>query len=175
MAIRNAVQADVPAMLKIYDRYVRNTAVTFEYETPTAEEFSLRLREHTAVYPWLVWEENGQVLGYAYAGRPFERAAYAWNAEISCYLEQSVQRKGIGRALYAAIEKILADMGVRRVYAIVTSANADSLAFHQAVGYRAFAVFQNAGFKFGQWYDVTWLEKELCKLGSPESFPKPWK
>ena len=86
MSIRVATEADVPAMLSIYDEFVRNTAVSFEYATPSQAEFTLRLREHIAVYPWLVYEENGTVLGYAYAGRAFERAAYAWNAEISCYL-----------------------------------------------------------------------------------------
>ena len=121
-----------------------------------------------------VYEENGAVLGYAYAGRAFERAAYAWNAEISCYLAESARRRGIGRQLYAQIEGILRNMGVRKVFAVVTSANAPSVAFHHALGYRDTARFSDVGFKHGAWYDVLWLEKQLCPLGAPEAFPTPW-
>lgn len=88
MPIREACRKDVPAMLSIYAYFVRETAVSFEYEPPSPEEFARRLEEHSARYPWLVWEEEGRVLGYAYAGLPFERAAYRWCAEISCYLAQ---------------------------------------------------------------------------------------
>lgn len=175
MSIRTATEADVPAMLSIYDEFVRNTAVSFEYETPSREEFTLRLREHIAVYPWLVYEEKGTVLGYAYAGRAFERAAYAWNAEISCYLAASARRRGIGRQLYGKIEEILRNMGVRKVFAVVTSANMPSVAFHHALGYRDTARFSDVGFKHGAWYDVLWLEKQLCPLGAPEAFPISWK
>ena len=175
MPIRTAQPADVPAMLSIYDEFVRHTAVSFEYETPTPQEFLERLRAHIAVYPWLVYEENGAVLGYAYAGRAFERAAYAWNAEISCYLAPSARGRGVGRRLYAQIEEILRDMGVRKVFAVVTSANAPSVAFHRALGYRDAARFTDVGFKHGAWYDVLWLEKQLCPLGTPEAFPTPWR
>ncbi len=175
MAIRAATEADVPAMLSIYDEFVRNTAVSFEYETPTPAAFTARLREHIAVYPWLVYEENGCVLGYAYAGRAFERAAYAWNAEISCYLAESVRGRGVGRRLYGQIEEFLRSMGVRKVFAVVTSANAASVAFHHALSYRDTARFPKVGFKHGAWYDVLWLEKQLSPLGTPEEFPQPWR
>lgn len=161
-------------MLAIYDHFVRDTAVSFEYETPTAEAFAQRLNEHIAIYPWLVWEENGRVLGYAYAGRAFERAAYAWNAEISCYLAQEARGRGVGRQLYAAIEDVLRRQGVRKVYAIVTAANEPSIAFHKALGYRETLTFFDVGFKHGKWYDVVWLEKLLQPLGTPERFPIPW-
>ncbi len=174
MAIRKASVQDVPAMLAIYDHFVRDTAVSFEYETPTAEEFSCRLSEHIAVYPWLVWEEDGRVLGYAYAGRVFERAAYAWNAEISCYLAEEIRGRGIGRQLYAAVEDILRRQGVRKVYAVVTAANESSAAFHKAIGYREALTYTDVGFKQGKWYDVVWLEKLLQPLGVPDRFPTPW-
>ena len=120
MSIREAVPADVPAMLAIYAEYVTQTAVSFEYEVPSEAEFTRRLTEHTAVYPWLVWEEDGRVLGYCYAGRAFERAAYAWNAEISCYLAHEAQHRGIGRQLYARIEELLRRQGIEHV--LVTGA-----------------------------------------------------
>lgn len=115
MSIRNAVPTDVPAMLGIYAYFVRETAVSFEYEVPTQEEFARRLAEHMVQFPWLVWEENGEVLGYAYAGRPFERAAYHWCAEISCYLAAQVRGRGVGRKLYARIEELLRKQGYREV------------------------------------------------------------
>lgn len=174
MAIRAAKPTDIPAMLSIYAYFVENTAVSFEYVLPTQEEFLRRFEEHAAMYPWLVWEEDGEVLGYAYAGRAFERAAYAWNAEISCYLAERVRGKGIGRRLYAEIESILKKQGCRKVFAVVTSANEASVKFHEAIGYRPVAIYQNVGYKLGGWYDVIWLEKQLMPLGTPEQFPISW-
>lgn len=171
--IREAMAADVPGMLAIYEYYVKNTAVSFEYEVPTVAEFTRRLENHKEVYPWLVWEEDGQILGYAYAGRAFERAAYSWNAEISCYLKE--KGRGMGRKLYGIIEEILLEQGVRKVYAVVTSANEPSIAFHKAIGYTEALVYKDVGFKHGQWYDVIWLEKQLCSLGAPKDFPTSWK
>lgn len=170
--IREAMAADVPGMLAIYEYYVKETAVSFEYTVPTVEDFTRRLEEHKEVYPWLVWEENGEILGYAYAGRAFERAAYSWNAEISCYLKKKGQ--GMGRKLYGIIEEILRAQGVRKVYAVVTSANEPSVAFHKAVGYEAVLTYKDVGYKLGSWYDVIWLEKQLCPLGKPTEFPVPW-
>lgn len=175
MSIREAVPADVPAMLEIYSYFVRETAVSFEYEVPSWEEFTRRLIEHQRQFPWLVWEEDGRVLGYVYAGQPFERAAYHWCAEISCYLAEGARGRGIGRTLYAHVEQLLRRQGYRKVYAVVTTANAPSLAFHRALGYRETAMFPETGYKNGQWYGVTWLEKELQPLGSPESFPISWR
>ena len=174
MSIRTAIAADVPEMLAIYEEFVVHTAVSFEYVTPTVEEFTQRLKEHMAVYPWLVWEEDGQVLGYCYAGRAFERAAYSWNAEISCYLAPTARRKGIGRKLYAEVERILAEQGVQKVFAVVTSANWPSVRFHEAIGYTQCACFKEVGYKLGQWYDVIWLEKRLQTNPNPGQFPKPW-
>lgn len=175
MSIREATPADVPAMLEIYAYFVEHTAVSFEYETPTREEFLRRLDEHTRQFPWLVWQEDRKVLGYVYAGAPFERAAYRWCAEISCYLAPEVRGRGVGRQLYARTEEILRAQGYRTVYAVVTSANAPSMAFHKALGYHEFAKFAACGFKNGAWYDVSWLEKRLQPDGAPERFPISWR
>ena len=175
MSIREARESDVPAMLEIYGEFVKNTAVSFEYTTPSVEEFTKRFQEHIAVYPWLVWEEDGQVLGYAYAGRAFERAAYSWNGEISCYLAAEIRGKGIGRKLYKRMEEILTEQGLRKVFAVVTSANEPSISFHKRLGYSEVARFSNVGYKLGNWYDVIWLEKQLAPLGNPVDFPKAWK
>ena len=95
--IRIAEEQDVPEILSIYAPYVLETTHTFEYDVPTAEEFLARFRSITAAFPWLVWEEEGRVLGYAYAGAPWERAAYRWCAEISVYLHPDIHGRGIGR------------------------------------------------------------------------------
>ncbi len=172
--IRIAKKEDISAMLEIYRPFVEETAVSFEYVLPTVEEFARRMEEHMGDYPWLVWEEEGKVLGYAYAGRAFERAAYSWNAEISCYLAPEARGRGVGRQLYARVEDILRKQGVRKVFAVVTSANGASIGFHRALGYAEAACYRQVGYKLGAWYDVIWLEKELLSLGEPETFPKPW-
>lgn len=102
--IRFATEADIPAILDIYGPYVLNTAVSFEYTVPTLEEFTQRFRETTKQFPWLVWEESGKVLGYAYGSLPFGRAAYRWVCASSIYLAPQAQGKGIGRKLYSVLE-----------------------------------------------------------------------
>lgn len=172
MTIRDARRSDVPAMLAIYAPFVEHTAVSFEYDVPTEAEFARRLEEHQAAFPWLVCEENGTVMGYAYAGRAFERAAYGWNAEISCYLAPELCGRGVGRRLYARIEEILTRLGYYKLFAVVTSANAPSVAFHRALGFRDAACFRNVGYKQGGWYDVLWLEKTLCDRPEPPRLPQ---
>lgn len=172
MTIRDARRSDVPAMLAIYAPFVEHTAVSFEYDVPTEAEFARRLEEHQAAFPWLVCEENGRVMGYAYAGRAFERAAYGWNAEISCYLAPELRGRGVGRRLYARIEEILTRLGYYKLFAVVTSANAPSVAFHRALGFREAACFRNVGYKQGGWYDVLWLEKTLCDRPEPQCLPQ---
>ena len=133
--LRAASEADVPAMLDIYAPFVRNTTVTFEYDVPAQAEFLRRFREITAQFPWLVWEENGEILGYAYASAPFTRDAYRWCAEDSVYLRPEAQGQGIGQALCGAVEEILTRQGYRRIYAIISSENRKSISIHQKIGY----------------------------------------
>ena len=172
--LRIATEADIPAILAIYAPYVENTTITFEYEVPTLEAFAERFRTVTAQYPWLVWEEGGQVLGYAYAAAPYARAAYAWCAEPSVYLHHSVHRRGIGRKLYAALEAILLRQGYQVLYTLVTSENKASLAFHESLGYIIRVHFPDCAFKFGKALGVTWMEKRLKVVEYPEAFPTPW-
>jgi len=157
-------------MLEIYRPYVTDTAITFEFDVPTLEEFTRRFQRISRDFPWLVWEEQGEVLGYAYGSRAFERAAYQWDADLSIYLRPDCRGRGIGRVLYQQLEDSLQKLGYHVVYALVTSANEDSCRFHRALGYREFARFERTGFKFGQWYDVTWFEKRL-QDGTPAHPP----
>ena len=173
--IRIARDADVPAILDIYAPYIVSSTITFEYDVPCKNTFYQRFYTVTEQFPWLVWEENGEILGYAYATRPFERAAYAWCAEPSIYLKPTAQGRGIGKKLYVALEEILKLQGYQVLYALVTGENTPSLRFHEKLGYRPLAEFPNCGFKFDRWLGVFWLEKRINSVEIPSSFPVPWK
>ena len=172
--IRIAEERDVPQILSIYGPYVLNTTCTFEYEIPTEAEFLDRFRSITAQFPWLVWEDEGRILGYAYGSAPFERAAYRWSCETSVYLRPEAKGRGIGRALYTCLEKLLTLQGHLLNYAIVTSENTPSLAFHERLGYRAAAALPGCAHKFGRRLGIVWMEKELQKTGIPAHFPDSW-
>ncbi len=171
MHIRLATKEDISQILEIYRPYVENTTVSFEYTCPTLEEFTERFTKYTRQFPWLVWEEKGEILGYAYACAPFTRMAYSWVAEGSVYLRKDAHRKGIGTALYRALEAILTKQGYLTLYALVTSENTSSLAFHQARGYEIRADFPRQGFKMGKALGVTWLEKTLQFVEYPQNLP----
>ena len=172
--IRVATEADIPAMLAIYAPYVLTTTYSFEYEVPTEAAFLQRFRSCTRRFPWLVWEENGEVLGYAYGSAPFERAAYAWCAESSIYLRPDAQGRGIGLRLYGALEQLLRKQGYQTLYAIVTQENTGSIRFHSRAGFSHLATFPRCGYKFGRWNGVIWMEKPLKIVKSPSAAPMPW-
>ena len=174
MSVRIAAPEDLPAMLEIYSPYVENTTYSFEYDVPCLRSFTQRFYDHTAQFPWLVWEEDGTVLGYAYAGLPFERPGYRWDAEVSIYVRSDAHGQGIGRALYTRLEEILTKQGYRTLYSVITGENTGSLEFHYKMGYRHLATFPNCGFKHGRWLDVVWLQKELNPFTTPTGFPKKW-
>lgn len=168
--IRQATERDVPAILDIYRPYILETAYTFEYEVPSHEAFLDRFRSVTREHPWLVWEENGEILGYAYGEKAFQRAAYQWVADLAIYLRADCRGRGIGKALYTRLEELLYQQGYFALYGVVTTANARSCAFHQAMGYRQMAEFPACGWKLGQWHGVIWFEKRL-RAGEPERPP----
>lgn len=172
--IRIATVQDLPQMLEIYAPYVENTTYSFEYSVPTLEQFTRRFLSYTRQCPWLVWEENGRVLGYAYASLPFERAAYAWCGEVSIYLAPEIHGQGIGRKLYAVLEEIMWQQGYRVLYSLITSENEASLAFHERVGYQRCAAFADCGLKFGRWLGVIWMEKRSNAVELPVAAPVPW-
>ena len=172
--IRIAVDSDVPAILDIYAPYILSSTITFEYDVPCRNTFYQRFYSVTDQFPWLVWEEEGQILGYAYATRPFERAAYSWCAEPSIYLKPEAQGRGIGKKLYAALESILKLQGYQVLYALITSENAESIAFHAKTGYEKSVEFPNCGYKFNRWLGLIWMEKRIKIVQSPSAFPTPW-
>ena len=174
MMIRIAQKADLPAILAIYGPYIIHTTATFEYDIPSPEAFESRFDAITAQFPWLVWEEEGRILGYAYAAPPYTRAAYAWCAEPSVYLLPEARGRGIGKKLYAALEEILRCQGYQVLYALITGENTASLHFHERCGYTFRVLFPDCGFKFGRWIGVIWMDKPLYFVDSPSNFPTPW-
>ena len=173
--IRIATKKDISAILEIYAPYIINTTYTFEYTVPTLEEFTARFETITAQFPWLVWEENGKVVGYAYGSAPFERSAYSWCGEVSIYLAPEAHKRGIGKALYAVLEEIMWQQGYRVIYSLITSENEGSVRFHEKVGYVHSFECKNCGLKFGRWLGVIWMEKRKISVEIPSAPPAPWK
>ncbi|AGK71027.1 phosphinothricin acetyltransferase [Streptococcus cristatus] len=163
MNIRLAKKSDAAALLAIYAPYVENTVITFEYEVPTIEDFANRIEKTLGKYPYLVAEEDGVVLGYAYASTYYARAAYDWAVELSVYVSQDTRGKGVGSKLYDELEGLLDQMGYMHFLACISLPNEDSFAFHAKRGYQQVAHFPKIGYKFERWHDIVWLQKSLEK------------
>ena len=168
LRLRFAQPADAAALLAVYRPYVEGTAVTFEYDVPSAAQFARRIERTLARYPYLAAERGGEIVGYAYAGPFHPRAAYAWAAEVSVYVAPHCRRAGAGRRLYTALEALLCELHILSANACIAFApqpdeylSNDSEAFHRAMGYRRAAHFHACGCKFGRWYDMIWMEKML--------------
>lgn len=168
--MRMARETDAAEILGIYAPYVKETAITFEYEIPRLNEFKNRIRDISAYYPYLVCIIDGKIIGYAYTHRQKERAAYQWNAELSVYIDNSYLHCGIGKALYSALIEISKLQNICNIYGGVTSINNNSEKLHEYFGFKKLGVYHNTGYKFGKWHDVMWFEKSICKY---ESEPKP--
>lgn len=159
--LRVAGDGDIFPMLAIYAPYVRDTAITFEYEVPTAADFAGRLHQVLPDHPWLVCRGPGQVLGYAYAHRHMERAAYVWNVECSVYVLASARGQGVGRALYGALLELLRAQGVVNAYGCIAVPNEASEALHRATGFSLLGRFPASGWKQGRWHEVVWYGRRL--------------
>lgn len=164
--IRDAQVADAKELLAIYTPYVEHTAVTFEYDVPSEEEFRQRIKTVQRKYPWLVAEVGGRVVGYAYASTFKARDAYQWAVETSIYVDQNMKRSGIGRQLHEALEQRLKAQGILNMNACISFIEPedeyltlDSVRFHEHLGYQTVAHFHQCGKKFNRWYDMIWMEK----------------
>lgn len=168
--IRTASPADANALLELYTPYVEKTAITFEYDVPTPEEFENRITRTLKNYPYLVAEQNGELLGYAYTGPFVGRAAYGWSAEVSIYLNENNRKMGIGRRLYDALERISKTQNILNLNACIGYTKTEdeyltnnSMEFHAHMGYTLVGRFHNSGYKFGRWYDMIWMEKLISE------------
>lgn len=171
MTIRAATGADAAACAAIYAPYVRETAVSFELEPPTGAEMAARIAAAQERHAWLVLEEDGRVVGYAYALRFSARPAYRWSCEVSVYLDRDRQRSGGGRQLYAALFVRLAERGFRRVFAGMSLPNDASAGFHRALGFEPVGVYRRVGWKLGAWRDVAWMQFAIADGDDPPAEP----
>lgn len=162
--IRIATPEDAPSLLKIYKEYI-DTPITFEYQLPSEEEFKGRMESISSFYPYLVYESGGGIMGYAYAHRQKERAAYQWNAELSVYISRDCTGRGIGKTLYSALIEILKLQNIKTVYGCVTLPNAASEQLHKSMGFQGAGVHHGTGYKCGEWHDVAWFEKQIGEYG----------
>lgn len=159
--IRSATLDDAPALLEIYRPFIENTAVSFETQVPTVDEFAARVEKALNGWACLVAEVDGQIAGYAYGGTHRERAAYRWSVETSVYLHSDFHRRGIARLLYSQLFDVLAEKGYCNAYAGATLPNDASIGFHRSMGFEWVGVFKRVGWKFGRWHDVAWMQRVL--------------
>ena len=175
MRIRLAVPEDAAGVRSIYAPYVRSSAITFETIEPTVEEMSRRIVGVSSSYPWLICSNADAILGYAYASRHRDRAAYRWSVDVSVYVDGAHRGHGIGSALYDALFKILIDQGFYTAYAGITLPNPASVALHEHKGFKLIGVYKDAGFKLNAWHDVGWwdlsLRDKVSVPGDPVDFP----
>jgi phosphinothricin acetyltransferase len=170
-AIRLAVEADAVAIADVYRPIVESTTISFETSAPDEVEMRRRLAETLPAYPWLVYDIDGHLAGYAYAGRHRARAAYQWSVDTSIYIDAAHRRSGLGRGLYTSLFAILTAQGFFGAYAGITLPNTASVALHERVGFTAVGVYRNVGYKCGAWHDVGWWQMPLRPLREPEAAP----
>jgi L-amino acid N-acyltransferase YncA len=164
IGIRLVRPTDAPAITAIYAHYVAETVISFEMVPPTVDEMARRMEKTLAQFPWLVATERDAVVGYAYAGKHSERAAYQWSADVSVYLHNEWHGRGIGRALYSTLFNMLRALGYINVYGGITLPNPASVGLHEAMGLTPVGVYHHVGYKYGAWHDVGWWQGPLQDL-----------
>src|SRR5688500_12472648 len=171
--IRSIELSDASAVREIYAPFVSDSATSFELVPPDIAAMEQRIRELTVQYPWLVFEADGTVLGYAYASSHRTRWAYQWCVEVSVYVHERARRRGVARALYGALFDVLRRQGYVNAYAGITLPNPSSVGLHESLGFVPIGVYSRVGFKFGRWHDVAWLELRLTGDAEPPNDPLP--
>ncbi len=167
--IRAVTPDDAAGIAAIYRPIVEQTVISFEEIAPGEPEMRGRIASTTATHPWLVCDDGGEVLGYAYARRWRERAAYRWSVETTAYVRNDARKRGIGRALYRALFGTLEAQGFHRAFAGIALPNDASVALHENVGFTRVGTFHEAGRKFEAWIDVVWYERAIgAAYGEPD-------
>ena len=170
MQLRLGVAADAAGVLAIYGPIIETSAISFELVVPSPDEMAARIVDRQPDYPWLVAEEAGTILGYAYAGRFAGRAAYDWSVETSVYVAEGARGRGVASALYAMLFEVLATQGYRQAMAGIALPNRASVTFHEQAGFSPAGVFRAAGWKLGAWHDVGWWQRAVS---ADPSRPRP--
>lgn len=179
ISIRFAKPEDAKELLKIYAYYVTDTAISFETEVPSEEEFKLRIEEVLKSYPFIVACKDDEILGYAYLHSFVGRKAYELSAETTIYLNPDKKKMGIGKKLYSVLEDIAKEQNITNLYSCIGYVdkedeylNNNSVQFHEYIGFRMVGKFENCGHKFGRWYHMVWMEKIIGKHEEIKEFIK---
>lgn len=179
ISIRFAKPEDAKELLKIYAYYVTDTAISFETEVPSEEEFKLRIEEVLKSYPFIVACKDDEILGYAYLHSFVGRKAYELSAETTIYLNPDKKKMGIGKKLYSVLEDIAKEQNITNLYSCIGYVdkedeylNNNSVQFHEHIGFRMVGKFENCGHKFGRWYHMVWMEKIIGEHGEIREFLK---
>ena len=170
MIFKTAQKIHSSAILQIYAQYIE-TNITFEYVLPSAEEFAARIEKISANYPYIICEEEGQIIAYAYAARKGERAAYQWDVELSVYVDKNFLHQGIGKRLYTALLAVLKEQNICNAYACITLPNEASCRLQEAFDFIPAGVHYKTGYKNGAWHDCIWYQKSLSDKSLP---PEPF-
>ena len=170
--VRDATEQDAVACAAIYAPYVTDTTITFETEPPTVAQLRERIKAAQSTHAWLVLENDGQVVGYAYGSQFKERAAYRWSCEVSVYLDRGHHRTGGGRALYEALFTRLAERGFRTAVAGMTLPNDASVGLHRSMGFEPVGTYRRIGWKNGGWHDVAWTQRAIGGGAEPPAEPR---
>jgi L-amino acid N-acyltransferase YncA len=169
--IRFARTTDAPAVLTIYGPFCEESPISFETERPSVREIADRIRKTTERFPWLVYEGESEVLGYAYASPHRERAAYRWSVDVAIYISEACRGQGIATALYLVLFQLLRIQGYFNAYAGITLPNPASLRLHQKLGFEQVGIYQQVGYKSGAWHDVSWWGLRLQPADRPPAEP----
>lgn len=182
ITLRIAKPQDAAAILSIYEYYVKNTSITFEWVVPSLDEFTARITNTLKKYPYVVAEQNEKIIGYAYASPFKSRAAYDWAIETSIYVHKDFCRNGIGKMLLLKLEELLASQNILNVNACIAYPEIEdeyltknSVRFHEKMGYRLVGEFHKCGYKFDRWYNMVWMEKMIGNhiSNQPKVIPFP--
>lgn len=168
--IRFARPDDAEEILAIYAPVVRDTIISFEVEPPTEDEMRERISKTLQMFPWLVFERDGRVLGYAYASRHRDRLAYQWSVDVACYVHGDARGQGIGTKLYTVLLAILKRQGIQSAFAGIALPNAASVRLHECVGFTHVGNYREVGYKLGAWRDTGWWQ---CRVGDAVPDPAP--
>jgi len=171
MLIRFATSDDAKELSEIYAYYVASFPYSFEYEAPSAEDFAERIAETLKFFPFLVCEENNELLGFAYAHKYKERKAYQWICETSIYVKHGLEQRGIGTALYQELLPILKQQGFIKAFAILGCPNEGSEVFHKKMGFTFLACLPDMGYKFDCWHDIKYFVLYLNSMADNMNEP----
>ena len=161
MIIRNVLISDIPQVVEILNYYVGNDSCTFQINPYTISEISEKIAEITKVYPYIVMEEDNEVIGFAYASRWREKQAYDKSAETTIYLNPQQKHRGLGKILYQELIEQLRQKNFRLLVACLTLPNPSSVRLHESLGFEKAGEFRDAGYKFNRWCDVGFWQKVL--------------